>query len=161
LVAKVVLPLAALFILSACGGATQSKAKSTRVVRGTGFSFSIPRSWQSSTATGIVAARRGNASVSVRTYTLVKAYDPARFAAAAKELDGIAGKLAAAAGTSLAEKRTTTVDGVKVRAYRFGSTRIGFFLAGRREYQLLCRLAPDGSDRDGACSLLFASFSAP
>jgi hypothetical protein len=129
-------------------------------VRGEGFSFSIPRAWQSSAATGIVAARRGNTSVSVRTYTLVKRYDPARFGAAARELDGIAAKLAAAAGTSLAEKQTTTVDGVKIRAYRFGSTRIGFFLSGRREYQLLCRLAPDGTDRDGACSLLFASFNA-
>jgi hypothetical protein len=129
-------------------------------VRGAGFSFAVPQAWQSSAATGIVAARRGNASVSVRTFTLVKPYDPARFGAAAKELDGIAGKLAAAAGTSLAEKQTTTVDGVKIRAYRFGSTRIGFFLSGRREYQLLCRLAPDGTDRDGACSLLFASFNA-
>jgi hypothetical protein len=129
-------------------------------VRGAGFSFAVPPAGQSSAATGIVAARRGNASVSVRTFTLVKPYDPARFGAAAKELDGIAGKLAAAAGTSLAEKQTTTVDGVKIRAYRFGSTRIGFFLSGRREYQLLCRLAPDGTDRDGACSLLFASFNA-
>jgi hypothetical protein len=129
-------------------------------VHGAGFSFSVPQAWRSTTATGIVAARRGNAVVSVRTFRLVKPYDPARFGAAAKELDGIAGRLASAAGASLTEKQTTTVDGVKIRAYRFGSTRIGFFLSGRREYQLLCRLAPDGTDRDGACSLLFASFSA-
>jgi hypothetical protein len=96
----------------------------------------------------------------VRTFTLVKRYDPARFGAAAKELDGIAAKLATAAGTTLAEKQTTTVGGERIRAYRFGSTRIGFFLSGRREYQLLCRLAPDGADRDGACALLFASFNA-
>jgi len=129
-------------------------------VRGAGFSFSVPSAWRSSAASGIVAARRGNAVVSVRRFTLVKAYDPARFDAAAKELDGIAARLASAAGVALAEKETTTVGGQKIRAYRFGSTRIGFFLRGRREYQLLCRLAPDGTDRDGACSLLFASFSA-
>lgn len=129
-------------------------------MHGEGFSFSVPRAWRSSVATGIVAARGGNTSVSVRTFTLVKPYDPARFAAAAKELDGIAAKLAGAAGSPLAEKQTTIVDGVKIRVYRFGATRIGFFLSGRREYQLLCRLAPDGTDRDGACSLLFASFNA-
>lgn len=129
-------------------------------MHGAGFSFAVPRSWQGSSATGIVAARRGGASVSVRTFTLVKRYDPARFAAAAKELDGVAAKLANAAGTTLAEKQTTTVGGERIRAYRFGSTRIGFFLRGRREYQLLCRLARDGTDRDGACALLFASFSA-
>jgi hypothetical protein len=160
LVTRILVPLAVLFILSACGGATQTKAKSTRVVRGAGFSFSVPQAWQSSSANGIVAARRGRAVVSVRTFTLVKRYDPARFDAAAKELDGIAAKLAAAAGAPLAEKQTTTVAGEKIRAYRFGSTRIGFFLTGRREYQLLCRLAPDGTDRDGACALLFASFNA-
>jgi hypothetical protein len=130
------------------------------VLHGAGFRFSVPEAWQSSTAKGVVAARSGGAAVSVRTFTLVKRYDPARFDAAAKELDGIAAKLASAAGATLAEKQTTTVGGERIRAYRFASTRIGFFLTGRREYQLLCRLAPDGTDRDGACALLFASFSA-
>lgn len=92
------------------------------------------------------------------TYTLQKPYRPALFAAAARELDGIAAKLAAEAGGALTEKRTVRVDGKRIRAYRFGSTRIGFVLVGRREYQLLCRLPPDGRDIDGACGLLFASF---
>jgi hypothetical protein len=160
LLTRIVVPLAVLFILSGCGGATATKAKSTRVVHGDGFTFSVPRGWRSSDRGGVTVARSGNAAVSVRTFTLVKRYDPARFAAAAKELDGIAVKLAAAAGAPLAEKQTTTVGGRRIRAYRFASTRIGFFLSGRREYQLLCRLAPDGTDRDGACALLFASFNA-
>ena len=149
-----------LFILSACGGGAQKNGGAARIVRGAGFSFSIPSGWQRAAAPGAVIARRGGASVSVRTFTLVKRYDPARFDAAAKELDGIAAKLASAAGKPLAEKQTTTVAGRKIRAYRFGSTRIAFVLSGRREYQLLCRLAPDGSDPDGACALLFSSFSA-
>jgi hypothetical protein len=154
-----VLPFAVLFILAACGGATKGHRESTRVLRGDGFQFSVPSGWQSSSSRGIVAARRGDAAVSVRSFALVKRYEPARFDAAARELDGIAAKLAAAAGARLTEKQTTTVGGRKIRAYRFDATRIGFFLVGRTEYQLLCKLAPDGSDPNGACALLFSSFS--
>jgi hypothetical protein len=157
---KLVLPLAVLFILSACGGATRTKENATRTVHGRGFQFSIPSGWRTSSAQGAVVARSGRAAVSVRTFTLVKRYDPTRFAAAAAELDGIAAKLAAASGTTLAAKETIRVAGRKVRDYRFDSTRIAFFLSGRTEYQLLCKLAADGSDPDGACALLFASFTA-
>ncbi len=93
------------------------------------------------------------------TYTLLKAYRPALFGPAARELDRVAAKLAAEAGGKLAERQTIEVAGRKVRAYRFGSTRIGFVLLGKREYQLLCELPPNGSDSDGACALLFKSFS--
>jgi hypothetical protein len=160
LLARAFLPLVLLFILSACGSGTRPQADSTRVLHGQGFNFSIPQDWRSSIANGIVAAHGGSASVSVRIFTLVKPYDPARFAAAAKELDGIASKLAAEAGTTVASRQTTTVGGEKVRAYTYDATKIGFFLAGRREYQLLCRLGRGGEDSDGACALLFASFSA-
>lgn len=156
---RVVLPLAVLFILSACGGAARAKQGSTRAVHGSGFQFSIPRGWRTSTTPGTVVARARDGAVSVRTFTLVKRYDPARFRAAAKELDGIAAKLAAASGTKLTAAETVTVGGRKIRAYRFDATRIGFFLIGRTEYQLLCKLAADGSDPDGACALLFATFS--
>jgi hypothetical protein len=59
----------------------------------------------------------------------------------------------------LSAQETITVAGRKTRAYRFDTTRIGFVLVGRTEYQLLCKLAADGSDPDGACALLFSSFS--
>ncbi len=94
-------------------------------------------------------------------FPLVKAYDPAIFARVAKELDGVARTLAERAGGSITESVTTTVDGRKIRAYRFAAhgvhTRVGFVLQGKREYQLLCE-APSG-DPDGACALLFSSFS--
>jgi hypothetical protein len=106
-----------------------------------------------------VAVRSGASRVSVTRYTLQKPYRPALFAAAAKELDGIARKLAAEAGRKLTEKQTVRVDGKRIRAYRFGTTRIGFVLVGKREYQLLCELPPNGRDADGACDLLFKSFS--
>jgi hypothetical protein len=123
------------------------------VVRGAGFSFSAPAGWSTSRTQRAVRAERGNSRVSVTTYTLQKPYSPALFGAAAKELDGVAAKLAAAAGAALTEKRTVDVAGEKIRAYRFATMRIGFVLVGKREYQLLCE------DAGGACKLLFNSFT--
>jgi hypothetical protein len=160
LLAKAFVPLALLFILSACGGATQGNHDSTRLLRGRGFSFSIPAGWHSSAAHGLVGARSGPAAVSVRTFALVKPYAPEKFRAVTLELDRDVAKLAAQAQQPLTVKETTEVAGEKIRAYRYGTIRIGFYFAGRREYQLLCRLGPGGADKDGACALLFASFSA-
>ena len=57
---------------------------------------------------------------------------------------------------------TTTVDGRKIRAYRYtgggGSMRIGFVLDGTREYQLFCRLPAEATDPAAGCALLFDSF---
>ena len=128
-------------------------------MRGPGFSFSAPTGWSTNRTQRAVAVVSGKSRVSVTTYTLQKPYRPALFAAAAKELDGIAAKLAAEAGETLTQKQTIEVDGRRIRAYRFGSTRIGFVLRGKREYQLLCQLPPAGDDADGACDLLFKSFS--
>ena len=102
---------------------------------------------------------QGGKRVSVVVYPLVKPYRPALFAVASKELDRVASQLAAKDGLTLSARETTRVDGRKIRAYRFGTTRIGFVLVGKREYELLCELPPDGEDADGACALLFSSFS--
>jgi hypothetical protein len=128
-------------------------------VHGPGFTFSAPSAWTPARGEGAASARRGKDLVSATVFTLLKAYRPSLFDAAAKELDGVAERLAEQAGETLSERTTTTVDGRRTRAYRFGSTRIGFVLEGKREYQLLCRLPPDGADADGACDLLFKTFS--
>jgi len=100
-----------------------------------------------------VAARHGAGLVSVSVFPLVKPYDPARFVAAAKELDGVAARLAQQAGTPLTRRETVTVGNRKVRAYRYGDRRIAFVLVGKREYQLFCERA------QAACDLLFSSFT--
>jgi hypothetical protein len=151
--ARAVLPLALLFILSACGGGTTTEPVSTRVVRGPGFSFAVPGSWQTSRSQRTVSSSDGKAQVSVTTYTLLKPYRPAIFAAAARELDRVAAQLAAEAGAKVTKSETLDVAGRKSRAYRFGTMRIGFVLVGKREFQLLCR------EPGGACTLLFESFS--
>jgi hypothetical protein len=122
-------------------------------VRGPGFSFAVPSGWHTSRTQRAVSASDGGAQVSVTTYTLQKPYRPALFAAAARELDRVAVQLAAQAGDKVTERQTVVVAGQKIRAYRFGTMRIGFVLVGKREYQLLC---PEPSL---ACTLLFQSFS--
>jgi hypothetical protein len=122
-------------------------------VRGPGFSFAVPGSWHAHRTLRSVSSSNGGAQVSVTTYTLQKPYRPALFAAAARELDRVAAQLASQAGEKVTERQTVEVAGRKIRAYRFGTMRMGFVLVGKREYQLLCR------DPGAACALLFTSFS--
>jgi hypothetical protein len=146
-------PLALLFILSACGGSKRQPTPPTVGIRGEGFTVQVPQGWTVSRPSAGVAARRGAGLVSVSVFPLVKPYDPAQFAAAAKELDGVAARLAKQAGAGPARGETVTVGNRKIRAYRYGENRIGFVLVGKREYQLFCEHAPS------ACDLLFSSFT--
>ena len=104
------------------------------------------------TRTGIVA-RGGGTLVSVTVFPLRRPYRPSQFDAAVVELDRVADKLAAQAGAAVSERVTTTVAGRRIRAYRYAHTRVGFVLADRREYELLCVGQSD------ACALLFSSFA--
>lgn len=135
------------------------------------FRFSVPRAWSiRRTPTSVAARSRASppAIVSAAVYRLARTYTPDRFGAATKELDGVATQLARKAGGSITEAETTTVDGRRIRAYRFTARsgqgqpyddRVGFVLSGRREVQLLCQAPAGTGDPDGACGLLFDSFT--
>jgi hypothetical protein len=118
----------------------------------------VPEGWRVSRAARSVVAQKGSSRLSVTTFRLLKPYDPARFAAAAKELDGVAARLAVQAGGTLTESLTSVVAGRRIRSYRFESkgvaTRIGFVLVARDEYQLVC-----SGDTGDPCDLLFSSFT--
>jgi hypothetical protein len=163
LLAGVSLPLAVLFILAGCGNSTKPQPAPVKHLQGPGFGFSVPAGWTVRRETGLLAAQSGTATVSATTFTLLKPYDPSLFAKVTAELDRNAAKLAAQAHAKLTEKATTTVAGRKVRAYRYTAggyaTRLGFVLAGKREVQLLCRAPAGSADPDGACGLLFRSFT--
>jgi hypothetical protein len=163
LLARAVLPLALLFILSACGSSAEPEAPATKAVPGAGFRFDAPAGWRVSRSEDALTARNGSALVSVTTYRLLKAYDPARFEAVAGELDRSVKKLVQQADGTLVESRTTDVAGRKVRDYRYVAkgfaTRLGFVFEDKREWQLLCRARAEDDDPDGACKLLFESFS--
>jgi hypothetical protein len=162
-----VLPLA----LAACGGGSKHVQPTANVVvKGPGFRFEAPSGWARTTTETAAQARldaSGQTVVSATVFTLLKPYSPKLFAAAAKELDGVAAKLATQSRSTLSERKTVTVDGRLVRAYRLTAhppsgppfdERIGFVLVAKREYQLLCRAPVGSGDPGGACALLYASF---
>lgn len=131
-----------------------------------GFSVSLPRGWQVTHAERGLSARHGGYEVSVTRFRLQKPYAPSEFDAAAAQLDRVARQLAVRSGGKVTASTTVTVDGVRARAYTYtgrrADIRIGFVLRGLSEYQLLCR-GPAGSGAagpDGACGLLFDTFSA-
>jgi hypothetical protein len=158
-VARALVPVALLFILAACGGGARTQVASTRVLHGHGFSFSVPKTWRSTVSGREATAAKGGVAVSVQRFLLTKPYRPAEFAAVTKELDRTAAELASQARTPLVLRETTTVAGRRIRAYRYGTIRIGFVLVDKLEYQLLCRFGKGDRDRDGACAMLFSSFS--
>jgi hypothetical protein len=162
LLAKAVLPLVVLFILTGCGGSPQPERRATRLVRAHGLAFAVPTAWSLKRTARRVVAKSGASSVSATTYTTLKPYDAGEFDRVAVELDRTVAQLAEQAGGKVTERTTTTVDGRKIRAYRYTAagyaTRIGFVLRGRREVQLLCRARTAAGDPDGACALLFETF---
>jgi hypothetical protein len=158
----IIVPLFAVSCGPSGGGGTTA-ATATKLVRGPGFSFRAPAGWRVAHTPTSARASAGDASVSAVVYRLGKPYTQDEFAAAATELDRVAAQLAGAAGGSVESSETTTVAGRKVRAYRFGGGsqehRVAFVLEGKREVQVLCTGPSGGGDPDGACSLLFSSFT--
>ena len=128
------------------------------MVSGPGFTVSVPTGWAVRKNGKSLVATRGDGLVSVTRYTLLKPYEPSKFQAAAKELDGIAAQLAAKNGGKVTKRETVEVAGRKTRAYTFEADgrwmRIAFVLDDKTEYQLVC-----SGDARTACDLLFSSFA--
>jgi hypothetical protein len=152
-----VLPL---LILAGCGGSTSAK---TQTVTGEGFRFQAPADWAVERTGPSVAAVDGDVNrVEVLRFTLEKPYRPALFDAAAKELDGVAGRLATQLKGKVSSQSTSELAGRKARSYTIdygpGKTQeIAFVLEGSNEFQLLCR-RPASASND-ACAQLFATFA--
>lgn len=150
-----------------CGGGKTAPPPAThQQVKGSGFTFSAPTGWRvTATARGLNVAGPGSQLLSVGVYRLVKPYAPARFAAAARELDGVAGRLAAGRQGKVDSKRTLTVAGRKVRSYRIGyelggdslTQQVTFVLRNTTEWLLVCRRGT--ADPDEPCARLLTSFA--
>jgi hypothetical protein len=165
-VARVVLPrsnacklalvaLAAALLAAGCGGSSGRSSSSKRVAGG-GYSFRAPADWQVRRRVRAVEARDGSALVSVTTFPLARAFEPALWAQAVPELDRVARQLAATEHARLTTSMTTTLGGRKARVYLLVhdgvQEKLAFVLQDRREYQLFCHGA------GGACDQLFGSF---
>jgi hypothetical protein len=132
-------------------------------VKGDGFSYAAPASWTVVRKGSSVAAVDGDVNrVEVMRFTLEKPYRPGLFAAAARELDGVAARLADELKGKIASRSTADVGGRKARSYTIeygpGKTQeITFVLEGQNEFQLLCRR--DSSAPNDPCAQLLSSFA--
>jgi hypothetical protein len=141
-------------ILAGCGGSGSGKWQQ---VQSGALRFDAPAGWSVSGAT----ASDGPVNrVGVTAFRLLRPYDPARRPAVARELDGVAARLAKELGGTVRAGEWLTVGGLDARGYAIGfadkTEEITFVLEGRNEYQLLCRRV--ASTSDDACRRLVETF---
>ena len=134
------------------------------MLTGPGFGFAAPAGWAVTRSASSVEAARGDRAVSVTVFALTRPFSRALWPRVVPELDGVAAGLAGQLHGHAGAGTTLTVAGATARGYEIAFDRGGrklveqitFVLAGRREYQLLCRY-PAGGDT-GACAALRSSF---
>jgi hypothetical protein len=150
-------------VAAGCGG----EHGATRLVGGTGYSFSAPASWTVVRAPRQVAAVQGKASpalVRVSRLPLLRAFEPSLWPRVVTELDRAAAGLAQQQSGHIMASRDATVSGLRARRYDIGYEAggktlvetIAFVLRGRTEYFLLCRYERGKSS--SACDALLRSF---
>ncbi len=132
------------------------------MVQGVGYRFEAPSGWKvERRGQGASASDGAVALVGVSRFRLQKPYRPALFAAASKELDGIAERLADQLDGRVASSQTVRAAGARARSYRIEAgnsvQELTFVLRARREFQLLCRRKRDG--QDDACRAFVSSFA--
>lgn len=152
----------AVLLLAGCGdggGVTKE-----RLIRGPGYTFSVPADWQASRNAREVRLANGLDVVSVTRFQLARAFRPELWPQVVKELDRAADAVATRQRGEIAETQTVTIAGVRARRYdiryeRDGKElveRIAFVLRGKTEYLLLCRYEAGGDTP--ACDRLLATF---
>lgn len=152
--------LAAAVLAAGCGGSDGG----TRIIAGTGYSFSAPADWTVAHTQRSAQVAHGVQLVSVTRFPLLRAFRPELWSQAVPEMDRSAGALAADQHGKVTARMTTTVAEQRARrydiAYEFGgkklTERVGFVLRGKTEYELLCRFEQGKSS--SACDTLFSSF---
>ena len=141
------------------------------MIRGAGFEARVPAGWTVERPPRTVAAANpdGREAVSVGSFHLPKPFKPALWRQATPELNDVAARLAerVAASSRVVASRDGKVGTRRARVYEIRYTRdrdplldrVAFVFAGRREYQLTCRIRVDAPDigRD-ACDRLLESF---
>ncbi len=140
-----------------------------KTVSGPGFTFKVEQEREiarTPRSVSVLPADSGSQELeSVTIFPLVKPFRPALWPRAAKELDGVAGRLAESLGGELEQPKTVRIAGLRGRQYEIGYEREGvelrqrltLLLSRRTEYQLLCRweagsVAPEG------CAVLETTF---
>jgi hypothetical protein len=152
-------------LLAGCGASAASKSAS-KPVRGRGYSFAAPGSWDIARAGRTVSASKGEELVSVTVFPLARRYTPQLWASTVPVLDGVAAQLAQGLNGRVESRETVILAGRRSRRYELaferGETelreRIAFVLDGRREYELLCRFRRDHASAGKRCDAFLESF---
>jgi hypothetical protein len=157
---------AAAAALAGCGGGGhKASASDVKTVSDGGYRFSAPSSWRvSRTGREVTAIGDPVDLVGVTTFRLARSYRPSLWTKAVPALDQTAAALAAQNDGKLRARQTVVLAGRRARRYEIAYRADGeamveqmaFVLAGRNEYQVLCRFKAGGDD--GACRTLFSSF---
>ena len=153
---------AAAILLAGCGGeGHKASASDDRTVAGGGYRFSAPSSWSVHRGVRQVTATSGPVDLlGVNDFTLARPFRPPLWTKAVPALNRTAAGLAAQLGGEVRTRATVVIEGHRARQYEIHYKglveRTAFVLAGRREFQLLCRFERDGDD--GPCRTLFSSF---
>ena len=141
-------------ILAGCGGSGNSNWQQ---VHGSDFRFRAPADWA---VAGTSASNGPIDRVQVHEFRLVHPYVHVKRAAANKELDSVADRLAQQLKGKVTSRRTLEVNGLDARGYEIDhkglTEEFTFVLRGKKEYELLCRRAAGGDD--AACRELVTSF---
>jgi hypothetical protein len=151
-----------LVVLAGCGGG--KSASEEQIVRGPGYSFAAPGSWNVTRTGREQQAAKGTALVSVTLFPLQRRFRPALWERVVPELDRAAQAVARQQQGSIAESVNLTIAGERARRYDIAYEhdgkqlveRIAFLLQEKTEYLLLCRYER-GGDTD-ACDRLLTSF---
>ena len=163
--------LALALLLAGCGGGSGKQAATTaapteQTVRSPGYSFAAPAAWKAVlNGTAASATGPGAGLLTVNVYRLVKRYDPKKAEAAARELDGVAKRLAAGRKGKVAAAETAKVAGIPSRSYRIEYAlkgdnlvqQVTFVLRDTTEWLLVCRRA--AADSYDVCARFRSSFS--
>jgi hypothetical protein len=112
-----------------------------------------------------IRLEKGADVLSVRRYTLQRAFQPRLWGQVVPELDQAADQVAAQQNATVKERKTMKIAGGDARHYKIDyehggqelTEELGFVLRGKTEYLLLCRYER-GGDR-GACERLLATFT--
>jgi hypothetical protein len=155
--AKPILLVGAL-LLAGCGGASGN----WQTVAGEGFHFLAPGDWTVSHHAKTVVASKGKVDrVQVETFRLVTPFRSQLFAAASRELDGVAAEVGRELKGRVTASTTIRVAGMAARSYRITYGRlveeITFVLDAQVEYELLCRRAATATSE--TCSRFVRSFA--
>jgi hypothetical protein len=140
-----------------CGGSKPS----ANVVRGDGFRFTAPSGWKVTGGGTQVTAGGTSAFVRVSRYPLVKEYTDALFQQVTRDEQARMDAVAASEHGRVVGRGVASPGGIRSHVWRLSNggslDEYTFVLAGKREFELLCRRPATGSD--AACKQLVQSFA--